>query len=120
MLRLYHETIVSVLGGATLLNFNRSGWQPQDGVHFARALTFCTEVETIQMARNFVGDEGCAAIAEAVSKVISDAKLTGKEESGDAKGGDAPSWSGSQWIASIRSKVTLADSPSGEQAGSAV
>ena len=38
VLRLYHETILSVLGGATTLNFIFAGWQPRDGVNFARVL----------------------------------------------------------------------------------
>lgn len=68
VLRLYNETILSVLGGATKLNFNRSGWQPRDGVNFARVLPFCTNLEELFMVSNFIGDEGCTAIAEAVGQ----------------------------------------------------
>ena len=50
------------------LNFNFSGWQPRDGVNFARVLPFCTNLETLFMNSNFIGDEGCTAIAEAVGQ----------------------------------------------------
>jgi len=68
VLRLYNETIISVLGGATELNFNDAGWQPRDGVSFARVLPYCAEVEEIFMVGNPIGDEGCAAIAEAATR----------------------------------------------------
>ena len=62
VLRLYNETIISVLGGAKVLSFSDAGWQPRDGVSFARVLPYCAEVEAIYMAGNAIGDEGCAAI----------------------------------------------------------
>ena len=68
VLRLYNETIISVLGGATKLTFSLAGWQPRDGVNFARVLPYCAEVEVISMANNPIGDEGCAAIAEAATR----------------------------------------------------
>ena len=68
VLRLYNETIISVLGGAKKLSFMNAGWQPRDGVSFARVLPYCAEVETILMMGNAIGDEGCAAIAEAATR----------------------------------------------------
>ena len=55
-----------MLGGAEDLSFNTSGWQPCDGVNFARVLPFCTNLENLLLMSNFLGDEGCTAIAEAV------------------------------------------------------
>ena len=68
VLRLYNETILSVLGGTTKLIFNSSGWQPRDGVNFARVLPLCANLEILVLVSNFIGDEGCTAIAKAVSQ----------------------------------------------------
>ena len=68
VLRLYNETILSVLGGATKLIFSNSGWQPRDGVNFARVLPLCANLEILVLVSNFIGDEGCTAIAEAVGQ----------------------------------------------------
>jgi len=88
VLRLYNETIISVLGGAKVLNFRDAGWQPRDGVSFARVLPYCAEVETIYMVSNAIGDEGCAAIAEAATRggALPKLKLLGVQgaEIGDA------------------------------------
>ena len=64
---LYHATILSVLGGAKELMFQRSGWGPQDGVAFAKVLPFCRSVGTLRLDGNAIGDEGCVAIADAVA-----------------------------------------------------
>ena len=67
VIRLYHATILSVLGGAKDLEFQRSGWGPQDGVAFAKVLPFCRSVRQLILGRNAIGDEGCVAIADAVA-----------------------------------------------------
>ena len=64
---LYHATILSVLGGAKELRFQRSGWGPQDGVAFAKVLPFCRRVRGLLLSFNAIGDEGCVAIADAVA-----------------------------------------------------
>ena len=64
---LYHATILSVLGGAKKLEFQESGWGPQDGVAFAKVLPFCRSVRRLLLHHNAIGDEGCVAIADAVA-----------------------------------------------------
>ena len=67
VIRLYHATILSVLGGAEELEFQDSGWGPQDGVAFAKVLPFCRIVRVLSLNGNAIGDEGCVAIADAVA-----------------------------------------------------
>ena len=67
VIRLYHATILSVLGGAEQLHFGSSGWGPQDGVAFAKVLPFCRRVGYLALDGNAIGDEGCVAIADAVA-----------------------------------------------------
>ena len=66
VLRLYRETILSLLGGIETLNNNRVGWGAHEAASLAQVLSFCTRVEHVSICQNQFGDDGCVALMKAV------------------------------------------------------
>ena len=62
--KLYRTTMLSVLGGAQVLAFPRSGWADAEFVSLAEVLPMCLVCERLELHGNACGDVGARALAE--------------------------------------------------------
>ena len=68
VLRLYRQTVVSVLGGVEALKFGRLGWGNQQTADLADVLPLCKRCTKLNLHRNAIGGEGVTAIVQAVQE----------------------------------------------------
>lgn len=66
--RLYRATLRSVLGGATVLAFPRSGWADDEMVELCNVLPLCKRCVRLELHANECGDVGAAALAAAAQR----------------------------------------------------
>lgn len=66
--RLYRATLHSVLGGAEVLAFPRSGWADEDFVALADVLHLCVRCKRLELHLNACGDAGAQALASAARR----------------------------------------------------
>lgn len=64
---LYRDTLLSVLGGAEVLSFARSGWTDKDFIGFADVLPVLKRCKRLELHENACGDAGASALATAVT-----------------------------------------------------
>ena len=68
VLKLYRETLLSILGGADSLDFNFLGWGAGGGQQLAEVLPLCARARNVWLMFNAIDDGGCAAIATALTQ----------------------------------------------------
>lgn len=68
VLKLYRETLTSILGGAETLDFNHLKWGVGGGKQLAEVLPLCTRVKNVWLMNNTIDDSGCIAIAASVAQ----------------------------------------------------